>query len=146
LSCFILLSAERQCTIFRRLGVWLKGKEYVTLDCIFLPDEPDNPATTWTSVIEAQALYEVLLAAGQKNFNQAADTPFATGPVADKLGPFADNDYCDAILQGTVDIEALADLTKVQDLIQGMRYPNPLNPTMMISSTISEQWMTSQIL
>jgi hypothetical protein len=35
------------------------------------------------------------------------------------LGPFADNDYCDAILQGTVDIETLVDLTEVQDLIQG---------------------------
>jgi hypothetical protein len=52
------------------------------------------------------------------------------------LGPFAYNDYCDAILQGMVDIEALANLTEVQDLIQGMRYPDPLHPTMMISSMI----------
>jgi hypothetical protein len=114
-----LLQAEQQYAIFRHLGVWLlKGKEHVILDHILLPDEPDNLATTtWTSVIEALALYEVLLASSQKHFNQDADTPFATGLVADKLGPFADNDYCDAILQGTVDIEAQANLTKVQDLI-----------------------------
>jgi hypothetical protein len=121
-----LLCAERQCAIFRCLGVWIKGKEHVTLDHILLPDEPDNPDTTWSSVIESQALYEVLLASGQKHFKQAANTPFATGPVADKLGPFVHNDYCDAILQGTVNIEALADLTEVQDLVRGMRYPDPL--------------------
>jgi hypothetical protein len=90
------------------------------------------------SVIEAQALYKVLLATGQKHFKQAADTPFATGLVANKLGPFADNDYCEAILQGThVDIEALANITGVQDLIQGMCYPDPSHPTMMISSMIT---------
>ena len=41
----------------------------------------------------------VCLSGVQKHFNQAANIPFATGLVADKLGHFADNDYCDAILQ-----------------------------------------------
>jgi hypothetical protein len=52
----------------------------------------------------------------------------------------------DAILQGTVDIEALADLTKVQDLIQeGMHYPDPLRPPMMISSTITMEGFVDMV-
>ena len=47
---------------------------------------------TWTAVIEAQALYEVLTHAGQQHFRQASNAPFVTRPIADKLGPFADNE------------------------------------------------------
>jgi hypothetical protein len=62
------------------------------------------------------------------------------------LGPFVtENDYCDAILQGTVDIEALANLTKLQDLLQSMHYPDPLQPTMMISSTITAEGIANMV-
>jgi hypothetical protein len=44
-----------------------------------------------------------------------------------------------------VDIEALADLTEVQYLIQGMRYPDPSQPTMMISSTITMEGFVNMV-
>jgi hypothetical protein len=40
--------------------------------------------------------------------------------AANKTGPFADNEYCDAILNGTFDIEELTEMTEVPDLIEGM--------------------------
>jgi hypothetical protein len=95
--------------------------------------------------VEAQALYEVLITSGLTHFNQAANTPFATGPIANKLGPFADNAYCDAILQGTVDINELAAITEVCDLIDGMRYPDPTHPTPAIDTTITTEDFTDMI-
>jgi hypothetical protein len=95
--------------------------------------------TTWTAIIEAQALHEVLIAHGQEHFKQAANTPFVTGPIAAQFGPFADNDYCDAILNGTIDLEAVADTTEVQDLLHGMRYPDPLHPPTSINTQITTE-------
>jgi hypothetical protein len=141
-----LLRAERQCNIFRRLRKWIKGAEHITLDRILVPDDPANTAdTTWTSVVEAQALYEVLLADGQQHFNQAAPTPFVTGPIAAKFGPFDDNDYCDDILNGQFDFTHLAENLEVSDLICGMRYPNPLNPTTQINSSITPEDLAAMV-
>jgi hypothetical protein len=55
------------------------------------PDDLKN--TTWSSVIEAQALFEVITKDCQKHFQQAEETPFVKGPTADKIGPFEDNEY-----------------------------------------------------
>jgi hypothetical protein len=91
---------------------------------------------TWTSIVEAQALYEVLTKACQEHFYQAAETPFVTGPIAENLGSFAHNEYCDAILAGEFDFEGIAEITEVHELIAGMRYPDPRNPTPKIDATI----------
>jgi hypothetical protein len=133
-----LLRAERQCAIFRRLRTWLKGAKHITLDRILVPDDPNNPNDSdWTSIVETQALYEVLLTDGQKHFNQAAPTPFVTGPISAKFGPFDDNDFCDDILNGTFDFDTMAHDVEVSDLIRGMQYPDPLNPTTQFNPTIS---------
>jgi hypothetical protein len=141
-----LLQAERQALTFRKLGKWLKGREHIQLDRVLTPDTPtDLLNTTWTAVVEAQALYEVLTHDGQTHFHQAADTPFVTGPIADKLGPFADNHYCEAILQGTFDLSNLEATTEVKDIIRGMQYPYPSNPTPSINTTISLESFNSTI-
>ena len=116
----------------------MKGTQHTSLDRILTPDNPhDLPNTTWTMVVEAQALYKVLTKAGQEHFSQAANTPFVTGPIADKIGPFADNDYCEAILTGNFDVSTLEAITEVKDIITGMRYPDPLQPTAPIDTTIT---------
>jgi hypothetical protein len=135
-----LIRAERQSSIFKRLGIWIKGKTHVHLDRILAPDDPnDMENTTWTTIVEAQALYEVLTAAGQAHFHQAANTPFVSGPIAAKIGPFADNDYCEAILNGTFDITDIAESTEVKDLLHGMRYPDTSNPTEPINTQITTE-------
>jgi hypothetical protein len=101
---------------------------------------------TWRTVIESQALFEVLTKDFQEHFYQAADIPFVTGPVvADEIGPFADNKYCDAVLNGTFDFTNIAEITEVKDLISRMQYPDPANPTPMINSTIDVEGLTSTI-
>ena len=56
-----LLCAEHQASTFQKLSKWLKGDEYAQLTSVLIPDDPTNLThTTWTSVVEAQALHDVL--------------------------------------------------------------------------------------
>jgi hypothetical protein len=111
----LIATTERSSSIFKCLGIWLKGNEYVTMDRAgpLVPDAPDNlsDTTTWSSIIEAQALFEVLTKDSQEYYQQASDSsmPFVSGPIASKIGPFADNAYCDAVLNGTFEFEDLAE-------------------------------------
>jgi hypothetical protein len=41
-----LLMAERSSSIFKRLGIWFKGKEYTTLDRMLVPDDPTDMENT----------------------------------------------------------------------------------------------------
>jgi hypothetical protein len=77
---------------------------------------------------------------------EAAETPFVSGPIASKIGQFADNDYCDTVLNGTFEFEdLLAERTEVQDLIKGMRYPDPTCPTASIDTTPTYEGFQSAI-
>jgi hypothetical protein len=58
------------------------------------------------------------------------------GPIASTIGPFADNEYCDVVLNGTCDFEDLSEMTEVHDLIAGMRYPDPMCKTPSIDTTL----------
>jgi hypothetical protein len=55
--CQLIIAAEeRSSSIFKCLGIWLKGTEYVTMDRILVPDDPNNlDDTTWSSIIEARS-------------------------------------------------------------------------------------------
>lgn len=110
------------------------------LDRMLVPkDLNDMENTTWSTVIKAQALHEVLTKDCMEHFYQAAETPFVSGPIAVKLGPFVDNKYCDSVLAGTFDFTNIAEITEVKELINGMQYPDPSNATPLIDSTIDEE-------
>jgi hypothetical protein len=42
----LIAAEERSSSIFKCLGIWLKGKEYVTMDRILVPDDPENLTNT----------------------------------------------------------------------------------------------------
>ena len=108
------------------------------MDRIMVPDDPENlGATSWKTVIEAQALFEVLSKDCQAHFNQAAETPFVSGPISEKIGPFDQNQYCDEVLNGTFDFEEFSDTMEVKELIEGMRFPVPSDPTPEIDAEIN---------
>jgi hypothetical protein len=132
-----LLRAEKQAAIFRRLGLWIKDNEYTKLDRLQVPDDPDDHTSTWRTIVDATDLFSILTTDGQNHFRQAADTPFVTGPIADKLGPFDDNEHSDSILQGTFDSTNLTTVSEVRAIIKGMRYPDPDIPTPTIPTNIS---------
>jgi hypothetical protein len=53
----------------------------------------DIENTTWTAVVERQAIFKALIKNGTEQFLQASDTPFVRGPFAELLGPFKFNEY-----------------------------------------------------
>ena len=93
---------------------------------MLIPDNPHDLAnTTWTPVVNAQELYDTLIKEGQTHYHQATETPLITGPIADKIRPFDDSEYCNTILNGTFNWFNLAMMPEVKEIVSGMRYPDP---------------------
>ena len=115
--------------LFLKLGYHYKAIQTSSLDRVLTPDDPtDLDNTTWTAVLESQAIYEALLQHGKEHFSQASDTPFASGPISTKIGPFEFNESSEQILQGTFDIDSLTDCVYMRDIIKSMRHDDPCNP------------------
>ena len=125
------LQAEQQAVTFQKLRHWLKDNEYHQLTRILTPDNPqDLTTTTWTSAVtNADDLHDILTKEGQTHYQQATTSPLVSGPIGVKIGPFDDNTYGDKILNGTFDLSAINDMQEVKDIIYGMCYPDPNNPT-----------------
>ena len=124
---------------FRKLGTWLKGMEYAQLTRVLVPDDTTNLAqTTWTPIVDAQELYQLLTNKGQLHYQQATETPLVKGLFAEKLGPFDDNDYCNAILHGNFNTNNLANISEVSNIVSGMQYPDPQTPTPEFDAMITE--------
>ena len=122
---------------FRKLGQWLKDNEYHQLTRILTRDNPqDLTTTTWTSITDADELHNILTKEGQTHYQQAASSPLVSGPIGAKIGPFDDNTHGDDILNGTFDLSNINDMQEVKDIIYGMRYPDPSNPTPTFDTTI----------
>jgi hypothetical protein len=56
----------------------------------------------------------------EQHFSQASHTPFASGPVADRLGPFEFNKYSQQIPHGEFDIDSITDNIQLQYFIKVM--------------------------
>ena len=134
-----ILHAEYQMTTFQKLGTWLKGHKYAQLTCVLVPDDANNLVqTTWKPIVDAKELYQILTSEGQIHYHQAAETPLVKGPFAARIGPFMDNEYCDAILHGDFNTTNLANISEVSNIVSCMRYPDPNTPTPVFDATITE--------
>jgi hypothetical protein len=84
--------------------------------------------TTWTAIVECQAIIEALIKNGDSHFSQASHTPFANGPVADILGPFEFNEVSQQILRGEFDIDSITKDIQLRSIIKAMSHSDPTNP------------------
>jgi hypothetical protein len=124
-----ILKRERESGIYPLLRYWINGPQTGSADELWMPDHPmDIKNTTLTAVVERQAIFEALLANGEQHFSQASHTPFASGPVADLLGPFEFNEYSQQILRGKFDIDSISDDIQLRSIIKAMSHSDPNNP------------------
>lgn len=124
-----ILERERKSDIFRLLRYWVGGKSYEPMDEILVPDDPgDIDNYSWTSLVEATAIWEALQTNAVKHFTQASDTPFVTGPISERIGPFEYNETSESILNGTYPIEEITNNLEVIDLVKVMSRPNSAVP------------------
>lgn len=105
-----ILRKERESGIFPLLRRWIQGPQTGSIDELWTPDNPfDMKNTSWTAIVERQAIFEALITNGEQHFSQSSSTPFVSGPVANLLGPFEFNEYSQQILRGEFDIDLISD-------------------------------------
>jgi hypothetical protein len=83
---------------------------------------------TWTAIVKCQAIFEALIKNGEEHFSQATHTPFASGLVADVLGPFEYNEVSQQILHGEFDIGSISDDIQLLSIIS-RPCPTLIRPT-----------------
>ena len=124
-----ILKRERDSGIFPLLWHWINGPQTGLINELWTPDNPMNiENTTWTAIVECQAIFEALIKNGEEHFSQASHTPFASGPVADVLGPFEFNEVSQQILRGEFDIDSISDDIQLRSIIKAMSHSDPTNP------------------
>jgi hypothetical protein len=125
----ILKWKKSESRIYPLLRHWINGPQTGSVKELWMPDHPmDIENTTWTAVVERQAIFEALLANGEQHFSQASHTPFASGPVADLLGRFEFNEYLQQILRGKFNIDLISDDIQLRSIIKVMSHSDPNNP------------------
>jgi hypothetical protein len=88
-----ILWQEQEASIFPLLQQWISGQQN-TINKLWTPDDPFNlDNTTWTALVEKEAIFEALIRNGREHFSQATPTPFILGPIANFIGPFEFNKY-----------------------------------------------------
>jgi hypothetical protein len=125
-----ILKRERKSGIFPLLRHWINRAQTGSIDELWTPDNPLNiENTTWTAIVECQVIFEALIKNGEEHFSQAFHTPFASGPVADVLGPFELNEVSQQILRGEFDIDSITeDIQLLHSIIKAMSHSDPTNP------------------
>jgi hypothetical protein len=84
-----ILKREQQVSLYPQLWHWVNGASNGAIDKLWIPDNPLNLRnTTWSALVERQAIFKALIKNGEEHFNQASGTPFVSSPIAEYLGPF----------------------------------------------------------
>jgi hypothetical protein len=105
-----ILRRKQESGMYPLLPHWIRGAQTGSIDELWTPNDPlDFENTSWTAVVEWQAIFEALIKNGEEHFSQGMNTPFATGPVAELIGPFEFNEYSQQILRGKFDIDSISD-------------------------------------
>jgi hypothetical protein len=127
-----ILKRQQESGMYPLLRHWIRGPQTGSIDELWTPDDPlDFENTSWTAVVEQQAIFEALIKNGEEHFSQAMNTPFATfatGPVADLIGPFEFNEYSQQILRGEFDIDSISNDIQLRSIVKAMAHLNPANP------------------
>jgi hypothetical protein len=125
----VILKRECDSGIFHLLWHWINGAQTRSINELWIPDNPMNiENTSWTAIVKHQAIFEALIKNGEEHFSQASHTPFASGPVADILGPFKFNEVSQQILRCKFDINCITDDIQLCSIIKAMSHSDPTNP------------------
>jgi hypothetical protein len=111
-----------------------------------MPNDPlDLENTMWTALVKRQAIFEALIKNGEEHFLQASNTPFASSPIAEHLGPYEFNEYSQQILQGEFDINSITDNIQLRAIVKAMSHSDPTNPISSDSKLTSDRQTQTRI-
>ena len=92
----------------RKLQWYLKPSDKGGVNSLLLPESVDAEGNvTWKTITDKDEIFRLLAERNTKKLSTSNKPPFATGPLADAIGPYGDNEIVDKILDGTVTHENL---------------------------------------
>ena len=100
------------------------GKKQITsgaLWCVLVPLPNEGIEIEWHAVTDGPTVTQLILERNKKHFSQAGETPLATNEIIDLIGPGADTEYAEKILDGTADLTEATDDETSQTLLSLMR-------------------------
>jgi hypothetical protein len=105
-----LIRRENMRRSYRKLGRLLRSNQTKGLEKIDVPDttflkgkqhiDPKTWTGPWKTITNPQEIAKVVKNMNQLQYNQAHDTPFGSGPLAEAMGPLGDTTAAEALLKG----------------------------------------------
>ena len=91
----------------KKLRWHIKPNSKTGVNTLLVPDIDEHGTTTWKTISDKDEIFRLLVERNTEKLCMSNKSPFATGPIADAIGPYGDNDIVDNILDGTITPESL---------------------------------------
>ena len=103
------------------------------------PTQPKTWRGPWKTLTDPEQIARAICQVNIAQYNQAMLTPFGSGPLAEKLGRYADTSVADRLLLGEIPIVSPLPLPETVQLLQTLTTPYPsLSPNDLVDISQEE--------
>ena len=86
----------------KKLRWYIKPTSKGGVNTLLIPDTDADGITTWKTISDKDEIFRLLVERNTEKLSMSNKSPFATGPIADSIGPYGDNEIVDKILDGSI--------------------------------------------
>jgi hypothetical protein len=97
----------------------------------------------WNGITDPILIAQHICAANIRQYNQAYNTPFGSGPLANQIGLKAESQAACALLQGTNPPLPPSTLSKTSQILEALSRPLSLTPQIISASISLDQFIST---
>ena len=90
-----------------KLRWYIKHQSKGAVNTLLIPTTDDNGATAWTTMLDTDEIYRLIVERNTGNLSIPNTSPFTQGPLADDICLYVDNDVVDKIRDGSATHDTL---------------------------------------